>query len=203
MRSKKTSDTVVVEKSEFEALQRQVAELMNNKNGNAPEKQQNNTDDIRLDKVVKIMSLFRGILNLSRGRDKEELRFTEFGEIKRIQYGQLLEILDRNESFYRNGLFIILDKDVVKKLGYEDISILNKEQIERVIDFTCKTEDAFELYKSGTDRQKATIVEALVANVRDGKEANQNLIRLIEQESKIKINEQAEIARQYMEIGVP
>lgn len=202
MRSKKTSDTVVVEKSEFEALQRQVAELMKDKNGIVPEKQQV-TEDIRLDKVVKVMSLFRGILNLSRGRDKEELRFTEFGEIKRVQYGQLLEVLDRNEAFYKNGLFIILDKDIVKKLGYEEMNILNKEQIERVIDFTCKTEDAFELYKSGTDRQKATIVDALIENIRDGKSVNQNLVRLIEQESKVKINEQAETAKEYMAIGVP
>lgn len=169
----------------------------------APKEVQVKSEDIRLDRVVKVMSLFRGILNLSRGKDKDELRFTEFGEIKRVQYSVLLEILDRNENFYKNGLFIILDEEVVKKLGYEDLNVLNKDQIERTIDSTCKTEDAFELYKNGSDRQKSTIVDVLISNIRDGKDVNQNLVRLIERESKIKITEKAEEAKEYMALGLP
>lgn len=204
MSTRKPSSKVSVNRDEFEALQRQLNALMEKSNVEVVSSEKSKNDsDIRLDRVVKIMSLFRGILNLSRGKDKEELRFLGFGEIKRIQYGQLLELMDRNEGFYRNGLFIILDEEIVKKLGYEDANILNREQIERVIDSTCGTEEALELYKSGTDRQKATIVDALIEYVRDDKEVNQNLIRLIEQESKVKINEKAEEAKEYMELGVP
>lgn len=204
MASKKVSTKVASDVSEIETLKRQVAELMKNENGKVvPATVEEKDGDIRLDRVVKIMNLFRGILNLSRGRDKDELRFTEFGEIKRVQYSQLLEILDRNENFYKSGLFIILDKEVVKKLGYEEVNFLNKEQIEKTIDSTCKTEDAFELYKSTTDRQKATIVDALIEKVRDGLDVNQNLIRMIERESKIKITENAEEAKEYMALGLP
>ena len=204
MRSKKVSTPVTENESEIETLKRQVAELMKNKNGETvPTETKEKDGDIRLDRVVKVMNLFRGILNLSRGRDKDELRFTEFGEIKRVQYSQLLEILDRNESFYKSGLFIILDAEVVKKLGYEDVNFLNKEQIERTIDHTCKTEDAFELYKSTTDRQKSIIVDALISNIRDGNDVNQNLVRMIERESKIKITEKAEEAKEYMALGLP
>jgi hypothetical protein len=204
MASKKVSTKVASDVSEIETLKRQVAELMKNENGKVvPATVEEKDGDIRLDRVVKIMNLFRGILNLSRGRDKDELRFAEFGEIKRVQYSQLLEILDRNENFYKSGLFIILDKEVVKKLGYEEVNFLNKEQIEKTIDSTCKTEDAFELYKSTTDRQKATIVDALIEKVRDGLDVNQNLIRMIERESKIKITEKAEEAKEYMALGLP
>lgn len=204
MRSKKVSTPVTENESEIETLKRQVAELMKNKNGETvPAETKEKDGDIRLDRVVKVMNLFRGILNLSRGRDKDELRFTEFGEIKRVQYSQLLEILDRNENFYKSGLFIILDAEVVKKLGYEDVNFLNKEQIERTIDHTCKTEDAFELYKSTTDRQKSIIVDALISNIRDGNDVNQNLVRMIERESKIKITEKAEEAKEYMALGLP
>lgn len=203
MRSKKVSTPVTENESEIETLKRQVAELMKNKNGEVVPAVKEKDGDIRLDRVVKIMSLFRGILNLSRGRDKDELRFNEFGEIKRIQYSQLLEILDRNENFYKSGLFIILDEEVVKKLGYEEINFLNKEQIEKTIDHTCKTEDAFELYKSTTERQKSIIVDALIEKIRDGQDVNQNLVRMIERESKIKITEKAEEAKEYMALGLP
>lgn len=160
-------------------------------------------NDIRPDHYVAIMNGLRERLNLSRGKDKEPVAFESFGEIKRVQYSQLLEILDRCENFYKRGYFFILDPVIVKKLGYEDISVLSKEQIESVIDLTCSTEDAFSLYKMGSDRQKSVIVDSLIEYIRDGKEVNGNLVRLIEKESKIKITEKAEEAKEYAALGVP
>lgn len=206
MSAKKTSSSAGKRtNNELDLLRQQMKEMQERLDGKLPENKTEHygIDNIRPDHYIKIMNGLRERLNLSRGKDKDPLAFTEFGEIKRVQYSQLLEILDRCEAFYRKGYFFILDEAVVKKLGYEDVNVLSKEQIENVIDSTCKTEDAFELYKFATDRQKSVIVDALVDYVRDGKDVNQNLIRLIERESKLKITEKAEEAKEYMALGAP
>ncbi len=199
MSPRKSSKSVTVnqEESEIEVLKRQVAELLNGKMTNQT------NEDIRLDKIVRVMSGFPGELNLPRLNGRPPLKFTEFGEIKNIQYGQLLEIIEQKEDFLLRGWFYILDKDVISKLGYSQLNLLSKEQIEKVIDFTCSTENAFELYKSGTDAQKSVIIDFLISKIRDGKEVNQNLVSLIEKDSKVKITEKAEQAKEYMELGVP
>ena len=199
MSPRKSSKSVTVnqEESEIEVLKRQVAELLNGKMTSQT------NEDIRLDKIVRVMSGFPGELNLPRLNGRPPLKFTEFGEIKNIQYGQLLEIIEQKEDFLLRGWFYILDKDVVSKLGYSQLNLLSKEQIEKVIDFTCSTENAFELYKSGTDAQKSVIIDFLISKIRDGKDVNQNLVSLIEKDSKVKITEKAEQAKEYMELGVP
>ena len=199
MSPRKSSKSVTVnqEESEIEVLKRQVAELLNGKMTSQT------NEDIRLDKIVRVMSGFPGELNLPRLNGRPPLKFTEFGEIKNIQYGQLLEIIEQKEDFLLRGWFYILDKDVISKLGYSQLNLLSKEQIEKVIDFTCSTENAFELYKSGTDAQKSVIIDFLISKIRDGKDVNQNLVSLIEKDSKVKITEKAEQAKEYMEIGVP
>ena len=199
MSPRKSSKSVTVnqEESEIEVLKRQVAELLNGKMISQT------NEDIRLDKIVRVMSGFPGELNLPRLNGRPPLKFTEFGEIKNIQYGQLLEIIEQKEDFLLRGWFYILDKDVISKLGYSQLNLLSKEQIEKVIDFTCSTENAFELYKSGTDAQKSVIIDFLISKIRDGKDVNQNLVSLIEKDSKVKITEKAEQAKEYMELGVP
>lgn len=196
-RKSSKSVTVTQEESEIEVLKRQVAELLNGKMTSQT------NEDIRLDKIVRVMSGFPGELNLPRLNGRPPLKFTEFGEIKNIQYGQLLEIIEQKEDFLLRGWFYILDKDVISKLGYSQLNLLSKEQIEKVIDFTCSTENAFELYKSGTDAQKSVIIDFLISKIRDGKDVNQNLVSLIEKDSKVKITEKAEQAKEYMELGVP
>lgn len=197
-KSSKSVENIENEESEIEVLKRQVSELLNQKSN------QNQYDgDIRLDRVVKLMSGFPGELNLPRLNGRPPLKFTEFGEIKNIQYSQLLEIIEQKEDFFLRGWFYILDKEVIKKLGYEELNLLNKEQIEKIIDLSCSTSSAFELYKSGTDSQKATIVDFLISRIRDDKDVNQNLVSLIEKESKVKITEKAELAKEYMALGTP
>jgi len=194
------SETPVTEESEIEVLKRQVAELLSGKSNETSFKQ---SDDIRPDKIVRLMNGYRGELNLPRLGGRPPLKFMGFGDIKNIQYSQLLEILEQKEDFLMRGWFYILDKEVLKKLGYQDLQLLTKEQIERVIDSTCPTDSAFELYQTGSDSQKATIIDYLISFVRDGKDVNQNLVHLIEKESKVKIVEKAEQAKEYIAIGVP
>lgn len=163
--------------------------------------------EIRPDHYVKIMSLLPFVLNLSRGKGIPPLNFKEFGEIKRVTYSVLIEMMNFEtfERFLNNGNFTILDDVVTRYLGLEDSisKILKKDDIERIFDNTCPTENAFELYKSANERQKFIISDMLVAMIRDGKDVNMNLVHLIERESKIKIVEKAEEAKEAMESGIP
>ncbi len=163
--------------------------------------------ELRPDRYVKLMSLLPFVLNLPRGKGIPPLSFKEFGEIKRVTYSVLIEMMNFEtfERFLNNGNFTILDDVVARYLGLEDSinKILKKDDIERIFDNTCSTENAFEMYKSANDRQKIVITDMLVAMIRDGKDINMNLVQLIERESKIKIVERAEAAKEAMELGVP
>jgi hypothetical protein len=184
-------------------MQSKLDELQSNNQQSQGEIQEQKKEEIRPDRYVKIMSGLNQILNLPRLSGKDPFRFTRFGEIKRVTFQQLVDILEKKEAFYLKGFFHILDKEVVEHLGYADLQTLLPGQIEMVVDNTCPTESALELYRQGTEAQKGIIVDMLIAKIRDGKEVNMNLIYAIERESKIKIVEQAERAKEFMEMGVP
>ena len=185
----------------LELLKMQLS-MLQEKAGNS-QVQGDKHEEIKPDRYVKLMSGINQILNLSRGVGKEPLTFKSFGEIKRVTYAQLLEILDKKEDFYRKGYFFILDKEIVDHLGYADLVALTPEQINYVIDNTCATDNAMDLYRQATDAQKAIIVDFLIGLIRDGKEVNMNLVYAIERESKVEITKEAERAKEYMELGVP
>jgi hypothetical protein len=174
------------------------------KNSNTKEEE---VVELRPDRYVKLMSLLPFVLNLPRGKGIPPLSFKEFGEIKRVTYSVLIEMMNFEtfERFLNNGNFTILDDVVTRYLGLEDSinKILKKDDIEKIFDNTCSTENAFEMFKSANDRQKVIITDMLVAMIRDGKDINMNLVQLIERDSKIKIIEKAEMAKEAMELGVP
>ncbi len=163
--------------------------------------------EIRPNHYVKIMSLVPYILNLKRTNGIDPLTFNSFGEIQRVTYAMLVDMMSmkRFEPFLKNGYFTILDEKVVRNLGLDDAldKILKKEEIEMVFDNSCPTESALELFKTANDRQKTIIADMLISRVRDGKPINMNLVHAIERESKIKIIERAEAAKEAMELGVP
>jgi len=161
------------------------------------------TEEIRPDSYVRIMNGLNQILNLPRGNGREPLSFSEFGEVKRVQFSQLIDILDKKEKFYRDGYFFILDENVKNHLGYADVQALSKSQLEMIVDETCSTDNALELYRAGTLRQKGIIVDMLIEKLRDNNSVNMNLVYAIERESRVKIVEKAEEAKAFMEMGVP
>jgi len=163
--------------------------------------------DFRPDYYVKLMSGINYTLNLSRGKGREPIRFNNFGDVKRIQYGQLVEMIsiDRNERFFQDGFFYILDDDFVEYLGFRDVveKVLNKERIERIISEETATENAMELYISANIKQKSLICDMLIQGIRDNKAVNMNLVHMIEKESKVKIIEKAEEAKEVMQDNIP
>jgi hypothetical protein len=158
--------------------------------------------EINSDNYIKVMSLCPTILNLctkSYGQGKA-FKFTKFGEVKRILYGDLVDILEVNPTFAEAGLFFILDERVIRRHGLDDTysRILDKSKIEEI--FEGNNTDALNLYKSSNPRQQEVIRDMLVDKLRDDENFDLNLIAAISKYSKVDLQEKANDAREFAKI---
>ena len=71
------------------------------------------------------MSLCRDPLNLStKGRGQGEMySFQNFGEVKKIMYQYLLQIIESHPNFFEAGYFYILDQNVIEENGVTTFKI--------------------------------------------------------------------------------
>ncbi len=134
--------------------------------------------DIRPDDYIKVISLCPYRLNLST-RPRGEGRvfgFEKFGEVKRIRYSDLVEILEVHDSFLRDGFFTILDTDIIQKHGLEEAyeRILTKENIDKVLE--SNQSDAVNLFKNANERQQELIILMFIKKFVDGEEVNLNFL---------------------------
>jgi len=79
--------------------------------------------EIPMGKIIKVVSLFNGGLNLktSDHGDARVYRFEELGQIYPIIYADLVQILSNQRRFFTEGYCMILDKNVVKAHALEEI----------------------------------------------------------------------------------
>lgn len=155
--------------------------------------------EINPDGYIKVMSLSPCILNLSTegyGRGKT-YKFTRFGEVKRIPYRFLAEIIEANAGFTEAGSYYIMDRDVIRRHGLDDIysSILDKSSIDKI--FSGNSSDALSLYKMSNVRQQEIIRDMLVDKLRDDENFDLNLIVAISKYSKVNLQEKAEDAKEF------
>lgn len=153
--------------------------------------------EINPDSYIKVISLSLGTLNLCTegyGKGKTYI-FTKFGEVKRIPYRYLSEIIDSNIGFTEAGSFYIMDKNVVRRHGLEDIysNILDKSSIEKI--FSGNSSDAFTLYKVSNPRQQLVIQDMLIDKLRDDENFDMNLVASISKYSKVNLQEKVEDAK--------
>ena len=138
------------ETDEVAALKARIAELENSATNTVTEA------PVRSDEYIRVMSLLPHPLNLSTrdGGQGSVKRFGRFGEIKRILYKDLVDILDTNQRFAEAGYFYILNPEVVRQHGLDDVyeKILTKNKIEEIL--SMKSVDVAELYSSANDSQK-------------------------------------------------
>lgn len=189
-RKPSTQSPALNQQSEIEMLRARLAELEKNDE----EKQE---VKIQQDEYIPVMSLLPYNLNLS---TKEAgmgsiKKFTKFGEVKRILYKDLLDILEVHHSFMEAGYFYILHPAFIRQQGLDDTyaTILTKDKIEKII--STNSDDSVELYKSANERQQEIIVQLLIDKVRaDPNSVNLNIIDRISRLSKrdiVKIAEEA------------
>lgn len=149
--------------------------------------------DISSDSYIKIMSLTPYQLNLStKGMGKGKIyTFQEAFQVKRIRYGDLVDIIETHPNFLKDFLFIILDKRVVRRHGLDELysRVLTKEKIEEIL--TVDSNETISLFKSAGKRQQEIIVQMLVDKIVNGESLDLNLIDKISRASGVDIQKKA------------
>jgi hypothetical protein len=164
------------EKKELDELKARLAEL-------EPAQEETERTDSRanpkrasvpLDEYVPVMSLLPYRLNLStrEGGQGDIKKFSRFGEIKNILFRDLVNIAEVNRSFLEAGYFYILNKDVIRQLGLDEIysEILTKEKIEEILN-SLETEHCVELYETANKKQQQVIVQLFVDKMKENPES--------------------------------
>lgn len=160
-------------------------------------------DKIQLDDFISVMSLLPYNLNLSTkaGGQGRLVKFTRFGEVKKILYKDLVEIMENNSSFLEAGYFYILHPVLIRHHGLGDVysKILTKEKIEEVLG--ANSEESLALYESANQKQQEVIIQSLIDRVVESPNlVNLNMIDKISRVSKVDIMKRAEDAKQLNEI---
>ena len=153
--------------------------------------------DISPQKYVTVISLTPNQLNLSTqpGGKGKVVTFTEFGQQKRIMYGNLVDIMDANPGFLERGCYYIAEKRITRKHGLDDLyaTLLTKEVIENMVSKSMSDEDMTTLYKSANPTQQGVIIDLIVHKLMvDDKSVDMNMVASISKISKIDILKQLE-----------
>ena len=195
-------------KQEIEELKSMLAALMSKKEVNKDAEKEDDEEDV-FEKIkilqedyIKVMSLCPMELNISTGGmgKGKRFRFDKFGDIKRILYSDLVDIMESNANFLNYGFFYIMDERVIRKHGLDDVynKMLTKDKIEAIISGSSK--DAIDLFKSANKNQQEFICNMLIAKIRDSHEIDLNLIDKISRVSGINLQEKGEEAKYYSQV---
>jgi len=188
------SQDLVNKIAELEALVKQLSQQ------NTSVQYQEVDDDIKSDKLIRVMSLCNHQLNLSTSNEKgaRHWTFNRFGEVKQIPYNMLLQIIENHPTFTESGIYYIMNKDVVRKHGLLEFydNILTKEKMDDIIN--ANDREAVEVYKTANKRQKEIINTMIVEKVRDGEEIDLNIVYAIGRAGGIDLVAKADEAKQFM-----
>jgi hypothetical protein len=120
--------------------------------------------EIKPNEYIKVMSLTYGELNLTTATTtgKKVHTFNKFGDVKRIVYSELVEILHNQFHFAEDGLFYIFDRRVIEFHGLVDAyeKILDKDTLVNILDKS--RDEVVSLFKNASLAQKETIQSLLV-----------------------------------------
>ena len=160
-------------------------------------------DKLTSDSDIEVMSLSIYPLTLNTkslgSKDGYEYNFEHFGEIKRIVYSHLFNIIESQKTFVEYPYFYIMDERVVKRHGLAALysKILRKEQIDEILQ--CSSKSAIGLFKSAPAKQKEIIVEILVRKIFDGQDVDLNIVSEISREAGVDILEKVRVSKEIME----
>jgi hypothetical protein len=148
---------------------------------------------VSLEDYIKVMSLTPHQLNLSRIRgDKKPFVFERYGQVKRILYKDLVEIIENHPNFVEAGNFVILNRDVIRRHGLDDIyeKILTKTNIDKILEGN--QSDAVNMFKSANPKQQEMILEMIIRDMIDGKNVDLNFIDRLSRVVGFNIQERVE-----------
>lgn len=193
----KSKTTPTSQATRIKELEAELERLNQNKGELEEEKR------IPLEDLITVMSLVPYPLNLSTqefGRGKN-VRFESFGQVRKVLYKDLLDILDLHRNFMENGFFIILDERVIKSHGLQEIydKLLIKENFDKIL---TGSKGAVQLYKTANVEQQKVILTMVIEKLRDNPEAiDLNLVDQLSRISGINIGEAANEARAFFNVS--
>ena len=191
-------------------LQIEIQELKKNVHVETPiissydNEDENEYQNVKLtpDKYVKVLSLNNYPLNLStEGRGKGRIfRFSEFGEVKRIQYHHLVDIIENHRNFLKGGKFYILNRAVIHEQGLEEdySSILTKENIEAILNGNDR-DTTISLFQSANKAQQEVIVQMLIDRRISGQNIDLNIWDKIDRITDIDMEEKYKTTKDYLD----
>lgn len=190
------------EKKEIADLKARIAELVREKE----ETPRVYEEKLESDSYIPVMSLLPFTLNLStkeQGQGNVK-KFTKFGEVKRILYRDLVDIMEANPQFLEAGFYYILDPRVIRFHGLEEAyaKILTKDKIEDVL--SANSEEGLSLYNTANPEQQKIIIGLIVDKLADDpKSVNLNVVDSISRVSGVNINEKVEDTKTLLEQLTP
>lgn len=157
------------------------------------------SEELSTDSYISVMSLLPYPLNLStkEGGQGNIKKFTKFGEIKRILYSELLDIIEVHPNFLEAGYFYILSPAFIRKHGLDDIysKILTKEKIQQIL--STNSEECLNIYKTANEAQQEVIIQLLIDRMVENMDSvNLNMVDKIARFSKIDLMKKVEDIRQ-------
>lgn len=204
MTTKKVKDPIVEEanqiRQQLTELQEKFSKLVSGEDTSQKE------TSFRQDDYIKVMNLTTSSLNLSTrppGQGGTVKHFDKFGEIKNILYGDLIDITERHSDFLKAGYFYILNPDVVRFHGWDELyeTLLTDAQIKQII--SLDGEQYLDLFKSAGEAQKEVIVQMLIDKVRNEPDStNLNLVSQVSSIANVDILEKARDSNKLKEILV-
>jgi hypothetical protein len=145
------------------------------------------TNEIKIssDDYIKVMSLYPGILYLTKEPKGKGIPFIfrKFGEVKRILYRDLVNIMEVNPRFLDEGFYVILNNKVIRKHGLDDAysKLLTKEKIDQILAGENQT-DAVNFFKAANDSQKQNICNLIMQKLVNDEFIDLNLLDRISRE---------------------
>lgn len=183
---------------EVEELKNRLAEMERKFGSSSKEDSGKLTSDDDIE--VMSLSIYPLTLNTKRigNRDGYEYNFESFGEVRRIVYSHLSNIIESQKTFVEYPYFYIMDERVVKRHGLTDLysKILRKDQIDKILE--CEDKVAIELFKSAPAKQKEIIMDILTRKIFDGQDVDLNIVSVISHEGGTDILEKVRVSKEML-----
>ena len=133
---------------------------------------------------------------LGKGR---KYTFSRFKEVKQIRYEDLSDIIENHRSFLEDGLFVILDRDVVEAHGLEEAyeGILTDKNFDQILSENYS--DAAKLLENANNRQKKIVADIFTQKIVNDEKVNLNFVDQISRSVGYDIIDRANEAKKTLE----
>lgn len=192
-KNKELKEKLDIQKTQFEAqlsdINKKIEMIMNSPPSEifTPTPAENYDDvSIRPDKYVGVRSLTRGTLIL-KGNNRI-YKFSEYGEVVRIVYADIMDIVHNHIKMAREGAFYIMDDNVVSVQGLEEFykNVLDKKALD---DLILQPSKEFEkIFALLSKLQKNVVVNNIVKAIIEGQDISSTITTIVNKQCGVSID---------------